>query len=144
MYTQNVSFNTSQYQYRSSSAINHNYSVNNSIAAETLAANRLPPLTGSQFETPSILPFRNITMAKIEQIRQDNNRLAAQRDEDLKCLHLEEENFRCFETVIRIWTEQKEMELNRVKLLIPPNDVNNENEENENVGQKLPDTVVAK
>lgn len=147
MYTHNVinpSYNASSYQYRSSSSINHNYPVNNLLSGETLATNRLPTSTVGQFEGGSIFPFRNITMAKIEQIRQDNNRLAAQRDEDLKSLHLEEENFRCFETFVRIWTEQKEFELNRIKLLTQTNDLNIENEENHNVEQNLPETVAAK
>ena len=147
MYTHNVTnppYNASSYQYRSSSSINHNYPVNNLLAGETITANRLPTSTAGQLEGGSIFPFRNITMAKIEQIREDNNRLAAQRDEDLKSLQLEEENFRCFETFVRIWTEQKEFELNRIKLLTQTNDLNIENGENHNVEQNLPETVTAK
>ncbi|XP_037822353.1 uncharacterized protein LOC119610983 [Lucilia sericata] len=107
--------------------------------------NRLQSSSQGRFEKPSILPFRNITMEKIEQLRQDNNRLAEQRDADLKSLHLEEENFRCFETFIRIWTEQKEMELRRVQLMSEQNVISIENEENQNVEQhQLQETVTAK
>ncbi|KNC24249.1 hypothetical protein FF38_13693 [Lucilia cuprina] len=104
--------------------------------------NRLSSSQG-RCEKSSILPFRNITMEKIEQLRQDNNRLAEQRDADLKSLHLEEENFRCFETFIRIWTEQKEMELRRVQLMSEQNVISIENEENQNVEQhQLHETAV--
>ncbi|XP_065355838.1 uncharacterized protein LOC135950234 [Calliphora vicina] len=105
--------------------------------------NRLSSSKGL-FDKPSILPFRNITVEKIEQLRQDNNRLSEQRDADLKCLHMEEENFRCFETFIRIWTEQKELELRRVQLMSEQSVISIENEENQSVEQQLQETVVAK
>lgn len=77
-------------------------------------------------------------------MRQDNNRLAEQRDEDLKSLHMEEDNFRCFEDFIRTWTEQKEMELRRIQLMPVQSVIRIENEENMNVEQQLQETVIAK
>ncbi|GBP00481.1 hypothetical protein EVAR_67271_1 [Eumeta japonica] len=98
----------------------------------------------SPLEKCSILPFRNITLEQVEQLRQENYFLAEQRDADIKCLHMEEANFKCFEEFIRTWTEQKEIELQRVKLMANQDAKSIENEENLNVEQQLKATIIAK
>ncbi|KAM7352777.1 uncharacterized protein ACRADG_005161 [Cochliomyia hominivorax] len=95
-----------------------------------------PPSGHYSYYKISIYPFRNITEEKLEQLRLDNNRLAEQRDADLKRLQLEEENFQNFEKFIRIWTEQKEADLRRVKLMAEKTVVSIENAENHNMEQQ--------
>lgn len=61
-----------------------------------------------------IIPINRLTEENLKQLRAENNRLAMERDEDLKRLRREEEGFHKFHAVIQYWNKQQEDVLQKI------------------------------